>query len=805
MPANQQLTTSNLKISTMNSISDKLIKILSLGIGLAIGIVLIAKVCFELSYDSFYKDVDRIYMITENIIFQEGGDPDDYWGTSGGIAPGFKAEVPGVEAATRYSNLISGNLYDENDNLITGLCIGADTCFFDFFNRDFLAGDPMQALHEYNGDIAISRSFAEKLGGVNEAIGKQIYTEAWGPKTRLTVVGVFEDFPKNGSVQCDIVTTIAAFGEWSINNWLGNDRYRGFVRLAPNVDPNGLKDAIRKMQEAHQPLEELERDGSTIWYTLTPLATMHRHEPTIKNYVLILSVVAALLLLVSVLNYLLMAVSDVVRRSKEMGVRKCYGASSGSIYWMLIKETALNLLASLAVAALLIWAFSGVIESLLGVPVASLMVPQTRWVLVGIIAFIFLVSALIPAMMFVRIPVSTAFSGYKESKRRWKLSLLMVQVGINAILLPLVLVADGQYDRALNADMGYEYEHLLYSPLRGADKDKLILITEKLRQYPEVEAAELTYCIPLYKSSGNNIMLPDNPTKYLMGVCDQYMATEGFFDMMGFRLTEGKAPSKPKDVAVSQSFVKEMNLYADWSDGAVGKDILISEHSDGDDDVYTICGVYEDYVIGSMLGNDDRASIRFCWNMDWNYGSEDWSRVMNTLVVKVREVNPEAIAKVKAVIEECLPERNNVEVTPYTELVKKEYTHLYQMRRTFIIGALFALAIALFGLIGFVRDEANRRNKEVAIRKVNGAVAGEIIRMFVADVLKLAVIAALIGVAIAYFLADKWLELFAMRIGLSPLYFIIGAVTVLLIVTAVVVVSSNRVARMNPVKSLKNN
>ena len=790
----------------MNRLTDKLIKILSLGIGLAIGIVLIAKVCFELSYDSFYTDVDRIYWITENIIFQEGGDPDDFWGTSGGIAPGFKAEVPGVEAATRYSTLISGaQLYDESDNLITGLCIGADTCFFDFFNRDFLAGDPMQALKEYNGDIAVSRSFAEKLGGVNEAIGKQIYSDVWGPNVKLTVVGVFEDFPKNGTIQCDIVTTIAAFGEWSINNWLGNDRYRGFVKLAPNVDPNSLKDAVRKMQEAHQPLEELERDGSKIWYTLTPLATMHRHEKTIKNYVLILSVVAFLLLLVSVLNYLLIAISDVVRRSKEMGVRKCYGAGAGSIYWMLFKETALNLLASLAVAALLIWAFNGVIESLLGVPVGSLMVPQTRWTLVAIIAFIFLVSALIPAMMFVRIPVSTAFSGYRENKRRWKLTLLMVQVGINVILLPLVIVADRQYNSAMNADMGYDYEQLLYVPLKGADKDNLILITEKLRQYPEVEAAELTYSIPLDKTSGNNIMLPDNPSKYLMGVCDQYMSTEGFFDMMGFRLIEGKAPSQPKDVAVSHSFVKEMNLYADWSDGAVGKDILISEHSDNDDDVYTICGVYEDYIIGSMMGRDDRATIRFCWNTDWNSGTEDWSRAMNKLVVKVREVNPSTIEKVKSVVEECLPERNNIEVTPYTELFKKEYAELLQMRRTFTIGALFALAIALMGLIGFVRDESNRRSKEVAIRKVNGAVSGEIVKMFVVDVLKLAVIAALLGVAIAYFVSDKWLELFAIRISLSPMYFIIGAVVVLLIVTVVVVLSSNRVARMNPVKSLKNN
>ena len=157
----------------MNRFKDTLIKILSLGIGLAFGVVLIVKVCFELSYDSFYKDVDRIYKIkAEWVMGDQNGDGD---GISGAVAPGFKAEVPGVEAATRYSNLLNGNLYDESDNLITGLCIGADTCFFDFFNREFLAGDPMQALQEYNGDIAVSRSFAEKLGGVNEAIGKQMF------------------------------------------------------------------------------------------------------------------------------------------------------------------------------------------------------------------------------------------------------------------------------------------------------------------------------------------------------------------------------------------------------------------------------------------------------------------------------------------------------------------------------------------------------------------------------------------------------------------------------------------------------
>ena len=788
----------------MNKLSDKLIKILSLGIGLAIGIVLIAKVCFELSYDSFYKDASRIYLITENIILQEGGEPDDYARTSGGIAPGFKAEIPGVEAATRYSSKFGKNFYDETDNLITGSMLGVDTCFFDLFERQVLAGDPIQAIKRWNAEVAVSRSFAEKLGGVGEAIGKQIYNEDFAD-VKLTVVGVFEDFPANGSVQCDIVTCIGVFGEWSNNNWLGNDMYFGFVRLAPNVNPNSLKDAVRKMQETHQPLEELEREGTTIWYTLTPLATMHRNEKSVRNAVLILLVIAVLLLLVSLMNYLLMAISDVVRRSKEMGVRKCYGASAGSIYWMLIKETALNLLAALAVAALLIWACNGLIESLLGLPVEKLMVPQTRWVVVAIVAFLFLVSAIIPAQMFIHIPVSTAFSGYRESKRRWKLSLLMVQVGINAILLPLVMISDGQYRNSLNSDMGYEYEHLLYSPLNGAGKDNLALIVEKLRTCPEVESAELANCIPLYRSSGNNIMLPENPSKVLLDVCDQYGATEGFFDMMGFRLLDGRAPSSPKDVAVSRSFVEEMNNFVDWSDGAVGKDILISEHSESEDIVYTICGVYEDYIIGSMQAKEERPSIRFCFGMDWNWGEIDYSKTMQKLVVKVHQVNPEAIEKVQSVIAACLPERKNIEVTPYTELVKNQYASTHQMRRTFMIGAIFALLIALIGLIGFVRDESNRRSKEVAIRKVNGAVTGEIIRMFVVDVLKLAVIAALIGVAIAYFISDKCLELFAMRIGLSPTYFIIGSVAVLLVVTIVVVLSSNRVARMNPVKSLKNN
>ena len=129
----------------MNSISDKLIKILSLGIGLAIGIVLVAKVCFELSYDSFYKDVDRIYCIRTGVVQQ--GESRDFPSISGAVAPGFKAEVPGVEEATRTTFYFSNDHYvDADGNVITANFALADSCFFKVFDRPILAGDPAQVL-----------------------------------------------------------------------------------------------------------------------------------------------------------------------------------------------------------------------------------------------------------------------------------------------------------------------------------------------------------------------------------------------------------------------------------------------------------------------------------------------------------------------------------------------------------------------------------------------------------------------------------------------------------------------------------
>lgn len=782
--------------------SDLIIKVLSLGVGMAIAIILIAKVCFELSYDSSYKDVDRIYKIRTGAVMQ--GDDKDFGQVSGAIAPGFKAEVPGVLEATRFTGIFNSEnfIIDDEGSKVAAEHLLADSCFFRIFNRQFLAGEPEKALRSWSGDVAISKTFAEKLGGVGAAVGKQVANED-NPNLKLTVCGVYEDFPKNGSIHADVILSIEAMSKWSLSNWVGNDRYVAFVKLAEGVDPASLKDAIHEMQKAHQPLEEMEKSGLTLWYFLSPLATERCSKPEVRNLVFILAIIAALLLLVSIMNYVLVAISDVIRRAREVGVRKCYGAQPWDINKILLKETAWNLGVSLAVAALLIFAFRGAVESLLGVPVKDLVTPLSVWIIVGIVILVFLVSAVIPARMFTKIPISSAFRGYKESKRRWKISLLAFQFAINAVLVSLVLIVSFQYRKVLNTDPGYEYRNLVYETFPSYDQTKMNAIAGALRSLPEVEAAELTYTMPFEKASGNNVYLPGDDRE-LFNIADEYGASEGFFDMMGFRLVEGSVPKGPNDVAVSKSFVTKMAAFADWSDGAVGKIVNISEH-----DQVTICGVYEDYVIGDVTDMDERPSVRFCWNRDFYTEADkdvdkyDWSGLMHTIVIKLSEVTPAAMRKVEKTIREVAPD-SDAEVKAYSETLVNMYDSTKQMKRTYELGALYALLIAVIGLISYVRDENYRRSAEIAVRKVNGAQSSEIVSMLVTDILKVAVFAVIIGDAGAWLVAHYWLQQFAVKIALNPLFFIAADIIVLAIIVSVIVIGSLRIAHTNPVESLKN-
>ena len=777
----------------MKAKRDIVIKVLSLGIGLAVGIVLIAKVFFELSYDSFYNDIGRVYTINTWISMQ--GNEKDYGQVSGAVAVGFMDEVPGVEAGTRTTYVFNGDTYlDEDGNKLSGTLVCADTCFFKVFDRPILAGDPVKVLGKWGG-VMVSRSFAEKMGGVQECIGKQI-ANADMDGLKLTIEGVFEDFPKNGSLDYDILLSMETYGKQSTDNWLGNDRYKGYVKLMPGVDPNTLADAIRKMQEAHQPLAMIEAQGSTFRYFLKPFSKMHTSAPEVRQQVVLLSIVAALLILISLLNYILIVISSMVKRSKEVGVRKCYGAEGKNIYGMLTQEASIHILLSLALAAVIIFAGRSIVENLLGVQFTTLLVPQSIVAIGAVILFVLIISIVVPAELYQRIPVYAALKNYTENSRAWKLGLLGVQVLINVFLVVMMLIIGRQYQKVTHADTGYDYDNLYYISLFDGDRQAVTRAVRALESLPEVSGVAAAYNLPFQGSNGNNVYLPDD-NRELFNIADQYECSDGFYELMDIEFLEGRVPRDSSEIVVDEKFVKKMAEFTDWSDGAVGKQVYITGHDrsrNAEQSYFTISGVYKSYIIGNLTGVDQRPSALF-------YG--EIGSMSSWMPHELFKVQPASLAKVKETLEQAL-EGREINIIPYEEQMRAAYDDSKKMRNTMALGAVFSLLIALLGLIGFISDESLRRSKEMAVRKINGATTRDILGVFSMDIMKLSLVAALIACIGAFFVARRWLEQFAEKVSLNPLYFIGGAFLVLLIVLGVVVLNCLRIARANPVESLKN-
>lgn len=770
-------------------------KALTLGIGLAIGILLISKVCYEKSYDTCYRDAEQIYQI--RTLYTQSGENMEYDNISGGVAPGFKQYVPGIDAATRTTFIYnSARFIDENNNAIEAGLVAADTSFFEVFDTEILVGDPKKVLAQA-ATAMVSESFAQKLGGAEQAVGKIIYNEE-SPDFKITIGGVYKDFPQHSSIRKEVLLSMESLYKESTENWVGNDRYKGYVRLAKGTNPDMLAPAIREMQEKSYPPEVIkmaESSGTDIHYFLTPLVGKHTASEQMRDMIVILSVVAVLLIAISLLNYILMSVSAMVKRSKEMGVRKCYGADAGSIYGVMAKEAIVDIMAALFVSALIILALRSSIEDMIGVPLDALFVNATYISVACVIALVFIIAALVPGYLYSNIPVGVVLKSYSDNKRFWKLGLLFVQAMICSLLLALTFIINAQYHKAINDRPGYAYENLLWTVLTGTDNSVHQSIIDELKILPEVVDVQMSYSLPLDYSSGNNVFLPNENYTELFNIADQYWGSSGLFDLLEIPFVAGRYPQNAQEVAVSESFVKKMMEFQDWSDGAVGKMICITEHCQTPNEVLTISGVYRDYRINTLTNQDTRASVKFYGEVGKDY--------MPFMAIKVREVNTQTIDKVERIIQKRI-EHKEVEVRAYKDSMREVYSGERRMRNTVMAGCLVSILIAIFGLVGYVRDESQRRSKEMAVRKINGATTTDVIKVYIYEILKLSLVAIIIGNIGGYYVASVWLENFSEKISLSAWYFVATDLLIILMIVATVVINSLRIASANPVELLKN-
>ncbi len=771
-----------------------LAKIVCLGFGLAVSAVLIGEVYFEQTFDTWFPGHERTYTINEDVV--QNGQYNEWSSTSGAVAPGIKAISPQVEAATRYSFMLSDVKTTVDGRPFTiDEVDAADSCLFDVFPRATVQGNLKESLSRpYN--CVISRSMADRIGG--NVVGKAFELRDYDFK--LIIGGVYEDFPYNSKLHgIDVITSLPTINKYLdfeiTDRWVGGDRFSSYIRLKKGATIDYLKPNVSKMMAQHSDYAEAKKAGVKFNYSFTQVTDDYTSNPQIKTMCWIMSLLAIILLVSTVVNYLLIVMGNVVSRFREMAVRKCFGGGQRTIYSIMISESLVHVLIGILLAAVLIFACKGTIEGYISAPVSTMLFSRGSWILALICLLIIFIGGFVPGYIYNKVPVTAAFRGVHEARRRWKLIMLSVEFLVVTVMLSLLAVVQQQYREVTHEDMGYDYSRLAVVTLDKAPVNQMQQAVTSLRSLPFIEQVTTAYTLPIGWHSGNNIYLPGDDTEYF-NIADQYSVGDGYLKLMGIKVVEGRNFTEPADsdlseVMVSESFVKRFHTTTHKQGSVVGQHICVSEHTDSLHPFFTICGVYKDVSLGSSLERELRPSVLFHDN-----------NVAQYILAKFTDLTPDNLDRARQQLKRLLPDRD-VKVMPYSDLVVNQYQSTDGFRVGTLVTGITALVIALMGLIGYTTDEVNRRRKEIAIRKVNGATARDIFHMLVTDVLKLSVPAVLIGLILSWVIAGKWLQLFADRITLSPLLFLAVGLVVLAIVVTIMLLSARKVVNSNPVLFLK--
>lgn len=507
-----------------------------------------------------------------------------------------------------------------------------------------------------------------------------------------------------------------------------------------------------------------------------------------------LTAIAFAILFAALMNYVLLVISSMVTRSKDVAIHKCYGATGWNITDMIFSEAFLNLLISVVFSTLLVFGFRRIVEELLGTSLSSLFTPDTLMILLGVCVLVFLVAGLLPSQLFARIPVALVFRSYTNSRRSWKKALLFIQFVAVGFLVCLLIVIGWQYSFMVNDNPGYSYERLAFCNLEGVSQSSRKALMDEIRKQGEVEDVTTCYELPAFSGSGDIVYRPGSEDA-VAHFRDLYGTNANFVSLLEMKVIEGQAFDESYSdsmqlVMVSRQMATELANAFQWKDGVVGKKLDIGGH--GTDDPFTVVGVYDDRTGWARIDQEGMVNSAIFFS----------KRAEQTLVVKFRERNAENLAHINNVIKEFLPDRE-INLIDYRFSLTKLYDTSRIFRDSVMAGGIITLIIALIGLIGYINDETNRRGKEIAVRKINGATERDILRLISSDIVWMALPAILIGAGASWFASEKWLQQFSEKIPMNAGLFLTGSVVVLAVILLTVVYRTWMVANANPVLSLK--
>ncbi len=735
-------------------------KVISLTIGLFVGVIAFSYCTFEMNYDNFHKDAEHIFRI---------GTPEGDNGSRAPLVSELKQEMPEIKEVTCFSRQ-QVYTYQTPKHTFYVNTIFADTSFFRIFSFQVLSGNPHTDLNDPH-KIFISQKWARILFGEAEPRGQEILCKG----KLLTVAGVFQDIPRNSHLMnLTIIRSMESLGNKS---WEGPRSFQSYLQLKPHTDLKSVEQKVQAIANRH------EKNPTSINYILQPLQELHLKYGWGYSYVIIVGGLGFIIVLVSALNYILIAISDLVHKAKEIGIHKVNGASTTDVFYMFLTETILLLLLAGLLSIGFIWGNRSFFENIMYINYADIFNTEAIFTICIFILSLILVTGVIPARIFAIVPILQIFRQAHSRHHYWKYALLWCQFASACLLITLVIIFTSQFRTLMNRDLGYSMERLYCAEIYCGDPyPTMASVKAEISRLPFVSGITFVDILPLWVGTTT---LYDANQQGITESCVLY-TDKDFFPVMGIPILEGENPgnalSKANGAIVNEKFIAHLKNI-----GKGNENLFLYKKP------LQIESICRDFQVQSLYASQQPLVIQKLTEPD--------TASLTSILIRLQQNKPEDITLLQHKLKETSKRLISFEFYKYKH--QASYEEEEDMCLTVQIFACLAIVIAILGLTGFTGDEVARRTKEIAIRKVNGASSLSITLLLLQNICYLALFSIPFALAGAYYFGSFWLEDFAYRIPLNLWILAGGAFFTLLIILITVLLKSQKGIRARPAKALK--
>ncbi len=776
------------------------VNFLGLGIGIASFLIIVLYLQRELSFNTHISNVEDKYRVVE--IQNEPGVGEQHVAvTMGPLAEALHNDFPEVIRTLRMNSNRRMVTFYKDKSIDLNYSAFADSTVFDMLSVELLHGNKEEALKKFNSIVLSEKSAGLYFRDPADAVGEIIEINNMG----FIVTGIFKDLPQTSTVYFESLLPFKILEDMfaGSNSW-GSNSFDTYVQIAQGASVAALEEKMPAFLDDHL--------GENQWPNLEmyfqAMLDIHLHSGHVKfqvfNYhqgdfsqVLIFGVVAVLILLVACINYINLTTAMGMKRSREVGIRKVIGAGRGSLMSQFLGESLITTVSAtilaIGIMALALPELSKMLALELDFSLSNSVFVTSIIVVVFFVSFLsgfypaFYLSSFKPAVIF-RGPDSGSTRGNRGFLRK---ALVIVQFVVSIVILIATFVIVSQVNYFKSKDRGYNDKALLAVPFTAVEDEQRLkemeLFKAKLEQESMVQGVAISSSHTGAAGNQGGIFVADAERTKLMvryGYID-----EDFFPLYEIPIIEGRnfnteiASDLDAGIILNESAVKHLG----W-EKPIGKQFYGSSSDTALR--LTVIGVVKDYNYYSFLTPIEPAVFLY-YPMDFQ-----------TVIARLNQNNlAKGREKVEEIWESLFP-REPFHGYYVEDRFKYEYANELNTMKMFIVFAMLCIFISCLGLLGLISFVINQKNKEIAVRKVFGSSANQLVLLISKEFGRLILLASLIGIPVAWFYMDKWLNNFVYRINLSWYYFFLAILVALLVAFITISYKAFRAAKANPADTL---